>query len=75
MMDIGVAADEAVVTLTGTVTSRAERLAAEEAAHRVAGVVEIANRIQVEAPRRRRHHERVADIVSSSSAPGRRRPD
>ena len=50
MMDIGVAADGAVVTLTGTVSSRAERQAAQDAARRVAGVVDVANRIQVEVP-------------------------
>ena len=44
---IGVAADNGVVTLTGTATSLARRLAAEEAAHRVAGVLDVANDIEV----------------------------
>ncbi len=34
--DVGVEVDEAVVTLTGTVSSYAKRMAAQEAAHRVA---------------------------------------
>jgi osmotically-inducible protein OsmY len=51
MMEVGVAVDDAVVTLTGTVTSRAERLAAQEAALRVPGVQTVTNRIQVDSHR------------------------
>ncbi|MEW6207587.1 MAG: BON domain-containing protein [Acidobacteriota bacterium] len=45
--EIGVAAADGVVTLTGTVDSYARKLAAQEAAHRVAGVLDVANDIQV----------------------------
>ena len=45
--DVGVEVDAGVVTLTGTVSSWAKRLAAQEAAHRVAGVLDVANDIQV----------------------------
>lgn len=45
--DVGVEVDAAVVTLTGTVSSWAERLAAQEAAHRVIGVLDVANDVQV----------------------------
>jgi osmotically-inducible protein OsmY len=45
--DVGVEVDAGVVTLTGTVSSWAKRLAAQEAAHRVAGVLDVANDVQV----------------------------
>jgi osmotically-inducible protein OsmY len=48
--DVGVEVDLGVVTLTGTVTSYAKRVAAEEAAHRVLGVLDVANDIRVHAP-------------------------
>ena len=48
--DVGVEVDEGIVTLTGTVESNAKRLAAQEAAHRVAGVLDVANDIQVQVP-------------------------
>lgn len=48
--DVGVEVDNGVVTLTGTVSSWAKRLAAQEAAHRVAGVLDVANDIQVKVP-------------------------
>jgi osmotically-inducible protein OsmY len=38
--------DDGVVTLTGTVSSSAKRHAAQEAAHRVAGVLDVANDIE-----------------------------
>jgi osmotically-inducible protein OsmY len=44
---IGVTVDRGVVALTGVVPSDAERLAAEEAAHRVAGVLDVVNDLQV----------------------------
>ena len=46
--DISVTVTEAVVTLTGTVSSYAKKTAAQEAAHRVAGVLDVANDIRVE---------------------------
>jgi osmotically-inducible protein OsmY len=48
--EIGVAVKDGVVTLMGSVDSYAKRSAAEEAAHRVRGVVAIANDIEVRLP-------------------------
>lgn len=48
--DVGVEVDHGVVTLTGTVDSYAKKLAALEAAHRVHGVLDVANDIQVHIP-------------------------
>jgi osmotically-inducible protein OsmY len=45
---IGVTVDRGVVALTGVVPSDAERLATEEAAHRVAGVLDVVNDLQVD---------------------------
>lgn len=45
--DVGVEVDNGIVTLTGTVSSYAKRVAAQEAAHRVAGVLDVANDIEV----------------------------
>jgi osmotically-inducible protein OsmY len=45
--DIGVEVREGVVTLNGVVTSYAQKLAAQEAAHRIAGVLDLANEIEV----------------------------
>jgi osmotically-inducible protein OsmY len=45
--EVGVEVDNGVVTLTGTVTSWAKRLAAQEAARRVIGVLDVANDINV----------------------------
>ncbi len=47
-VEVGV--NKGVVTLTGTVTSWAKKMAAQEAAHRVAGVLDVANDIQVKPP-------------------------
>lgn len=47
---IGVAVTQGVVILTGSVRQYAERLAAENAAHRVAGVLDVANDIVVRTP-------------------------
>ena len=48
--EVGVEVEAGVVTLTGTVTSWAKRLAAQEAARRVAGVKDVANDIAVKTP-------------------------
>jgi osmotically-inducible protein OsmY len=48
--DVGVAVHDGVVTLTGTVGSYAERLAAQEAAHRVGGILDVANDLNVKLP-------------------------
>lgn len=45
--DISVAVNEAVATLTGVVSSYAKKSAAQEAAHRVAGILDVANDIEV----------------------------
>jgi osmotically-inducible protein OsmY len=47
---VGVEVNEGVVTLTGFVDSYAKRLAAQEAAHRVVGVLDVANDIQIRVP-------------------------
>ena len=48
--ELGVEVDKGVVTLTGTVSSYANKVAALEAAHRVSGVLDVANDIQVKIP-------------------------
>ena len=48
--EVGVAVREQVVTLTGTVTSWAKKLAAADAAHRVDGVLDVANDLVVKPP-------------------------
>lgn len=48
--DIGVEVHEGIVTLNGTVDSWAGRTAADQAAHRVAGVLDVANEIKVKLP-------------------------
>ena len=48
--DVGVEVDHGIVTLTGTVSNYAKRLAAQEAAHRVRGVLDVANDVEVRIP-------------------------
>ena len=48
--DAGVEVDNGVVTLTGTVSSYAKKIAVQDAAHCVAGVLDVANDIQVKLP-------------------------
>lgn len=45
--EIGVEVMEGVVTLTGVVSSYAKKLAAQEAAHRISGVLDVANDVEV----------------------------
>jgi osmotically-inducible protein OsmY len=47
---VGVTVDQGIVTLSGSVDTYAERIAAHEAAHRVVGVLDVANELQVELP-------------------------
>lgn len=54
---IGVIAEKGVITLTGHVTSYAEKAAAERATRRVKGVRAIAEKIEVRLP----NHKRIAD--------------
>jgi osmotically-inducible protein OsmY len=48
--DVGVAVKHGVVTLSGTLATYPERLAAQEAAHRVIGVLDVANDVVVKPP-------------------------
>lgn len=48
--EIGVAVHHGVVTLTGTVSSYAKTIAAADAAHRVVGVLDVANDVVVKLP-------------------------
>jgi osmotically-inducible protein OsmY len=48
--EIGVAVEHGVVTLTGAVGSYGKKIAAQEAAHRVYGVLDVANDIEVRLP-------------------------
>ena len=48
--EIGVEVDSGIVTLTGDVSSYAKKMAAVEAAHRVSGVLDVANEIEVVVP-------------------------
>lgn len=48
--EVGVSVQHGVVALSGTVTSWAKRMAAQEAAHRVAGVLDVVNDIVVKVP-------------------------
>jgi osmotically-inducible protein OsmY len=48
--EVGVEVENGVVTLTGNVSSWAKKFAAQEAAHRVYGVLDVANDIAVKAP-------------------------
>jgi osmotically-inducible protein OsmY len=48
--EIGVTAQKGIITLTGTVNSYAKKIAAQEAAHRVRGVLDVANDIEVKLP-------------------------
>ncbi|MBI3965250.1 MAG: BON domain-containing protein [Chloroflexi bacterium] len=47
---VGVTVENGIVTLTGTAATNAQRVAAHQAAHRVAGVLDVANEIRVEPP-------------------------
>ena len=46
--DVGIEVDGGIVTLTGRVSSWAKKLAAAEAAHRVFGVLDVANEVHVQ---------------------------
>ena len=48
--EIGVEVDGSIVTLTGTVDSYAKKLAAREAAHRVFGVLDVVDDVEVHIP-------------------------
>lgn len=48
--EVGVQVDRGVVTLTGIISSYAKKIAAKEAAHRVAGVLDVVNDLEVVPP-------------------------
>jgi osmotically-inducible protein OsmY len=48
--EVGVQVDAGIVTLTGSVESFAKKIAAQDAAHRVHGVLDVANDIHVKIP-------------------------
>jgi osmotically-inducible protein OsmY len=65
--EVGVTVRKGVVTLTGTLDSYAKKIAAQEAAHRVHGVLDVANDIEVKVPgSRRRTDADVAQAVRHS---------
>jgi osmotically-inducible protein OsmY len=61
---IGVAAANGVVTLTGSVPSYGEKMAAEETALRVLGVQAVANDLKIDLPQ---SHERTDTDIASSA--------
>jgi osmotically-inducible protein OsmY len=66
--DVGVTVHHGVVTLTGTVPDYGERLAATEITHQVAGVLDVADDIEVKSPGTAGHTdteiaERVRDLL------------
>ena len=63
--EIGVSVKDGVVTLTGWVDSYLKKWAAEEAAHRVAGVKAVANDIEVKLATERTDPEIAAAAVDS----------
>jgi osmotically-inducible protein OsmY len=61
--EIGVEVRGRVVTLTGTVSSWAKKVAAEEAAHRVSGVLDVANDVIIKIPGAARDDTEIAAAV------------
>ncbi|NLS08308.1 BON domain-containing protein [Rhizobium sp. P32RR-XVIII] len=71
--NIGVAVENGIVTLSGHVSSYAEKIAAESAAKRVKGVRAIAEEVEVRYPERKRHADdeiaaRALDIIAWHTA-------
>lgn len=65
--EVGVTVHKGVVTLTGTVESYAKKLAAQEASHRVHGVLDVANDMEVKLPGTiRRNDTEIAQAVRRS---------
>lgn len=63
---LGVRVRDGIVTLFGTTSSYAKKLAAEEAAHRVPGVLDVADQVEVVVPGGRRHPD--AEIANAVRA-------
>jgi osmotically-inducible protein OsmY len=61
--DVGVEVHGGVVTLTGTVSNWAKKVAAEEAAHRVSAVLDVANDMSVKIPGAERDDTEIAAAV------------
>jgi osmotically-inducible protein OsmY len=62
--EIGVEVDQGIVTLTGTVDTYSKKIAAQEAAHRVSGVRDVANDVRVKiAGTRTRTDTEIASAV------------
>ena len=65
--DLGVRVEGGLVTLIGSVASWAEKIAAQEAAHRVTGVLDVANDLKVEVPAGAvRHDPEIAKAVRAA---------
>ena len=65
--EIGVAVKDGIVTLTGWVDSYVKKMAAEAAAHRVHGVLAVANDIEVRLPSSAERTD--ADLAAAGSSP------
>jgi osmotically-inducible protein OsmY len=62
--EVGVTVKKGVVTLTGTVDSYAKKMAAQQVAHRVHGVLDVANDLEVKVPDdNRRTDSEIAEAV------------
>jgi osmotically-inducible protein OsmY len=62
--EVGVMVNKGVVTLAGTVDSYSKKIAAQEAAHRVRGVLDVANELEVKVPgSSRRTNSEIAQAV------------
>jgi osmotically-inducible protein OsmY len=61
--EVGVAVDCGIVVLSGTLPSLEKRLAAQRAAHRVSGVLDVANEIRVQTPGNGRTDAQIARTV------------
>lgn len=61
--EVGVAVDCGIVVLSGTLTSLEKRQAAQRAAHRVPGVLDVANEIRVKEPGSGRTDAEIARTV------------
>ncbi len=62
--EVGVTVKKGVVTLTGTVDSYAKKMAVQQAAHRVRGVLDVANDLEVKIPGSKGHTDsEIAEAV------------
>ncbi len=73
---LGVRVRDGIVTLFGATSSYAKKLAAEEAAHRVPGVLDVADQVEVVVPGGRRHPDaEIANAVRATLEWNTRVPD